>query len=74
MLQDVFLLHDRFFFSRNKAMAEMGDSNLNGITVAQQAMASCCGAIITSLCGKANSQACHRENLSKMITLQFDSA
>ncbi|XP_071661268.1 mitochondrial glutathione transporter SLC25A40 isoform X3 [Patagioenas fasciata] len=40
----------KFFFSSNKAMAEMSDNNLNGITVTQQAIASCCGAIITSLC------------------------
>lgn len=43
-------------------MAEMSDRNLNGITVTQQAIASCCGAIITSLFGKANCQACHRES------------
>lgn len=55
-------------------MAEMSDSNLDKTTIIQQAIASCCGAIITSLFGKANYQACHRENLCKVITLQFDSA
>ncbi|KAM9287898.1 LOW QUALITY PROTEIN: mitochondrial glutathione transporter SLC25A40, partial [Cariama cristata] len=39
----------RFFFSRDKAMAEMSDSNLDKTTIIQQAVASCCGAIITSL-------------------------
>ncbi|KQK76831.1 solute carrier family 25 member 40 [Amazona aestiva] len=38
-----------FFFSKDKAMAEMSDSNLAKTTVIQQAIASCCGAIITSL-------------------------
>ncbi|XP_042658106.1 LOW QUALITY PROTEIN: solute carrier family 25 member 40, partial [Tyto alba] len=34
---------------RNKAIAEMSDNNLDKTTIIQQAMASCCGAIITSL-------------------------
>ncbi|KAM9233003.1 LOW QUALITY PROTEIN: mitochondrial glutathione transporter SLC25A40, partial [Leptosomus discolor] len=37
------------FFSRNKAMAEMSDSNLDKTTIIQQAIASCCAAIIASL-------------------------
>ncbi|NXT24258.1 S2540 protein, partial [Syrrhaptes paradoxus] len=43
----------------------MSDSNLDKITIIQQAIASSCGAIITSLFGKANYQACHREKLCK---------
>lgn len=74
VLQYVFLFLYGFFFSRDKAMAKMSDSNLEKTTIIQKAMASCCGAIITSLFGKAKYQACHRENLYKVITLQFDSA
>lgn len=46
-------------------MAEMGDINVQKLTIVQQAIASCCGAIITSLFGKANYEAGHRENLTK---------
>lgn len=55
-------------------MTKMSDSNLEKTTIIQKAIASCCGAIITSLFGKAKYQASHREKLYKVITLQFDSA
>lgn len=55
-------------------MSEMSDNNLHNITITQQAIVSCCGAVITSLFGKANCQACRRENLYKVINLQFDSS
>ncbi|XP_042744317.1 solute carrier family 25 member 40 isoform X4 [Lagopus leucura] len=38
-----------FFFSEDKAMAEMSNSNFSKTTTIQQAVSSCCGAIITSL-------------------------
>ncbi|KAF4800614.1 Solute carrier family 25 member 40 [Turdus rufiventris] len=38
-----------FFFFVDKTMAEMGDINVQKLTIVQQAIASCCGAIITSL-------------------------
>lgn len=65
VLQYVSLFLNRFFFFGDKAMAEMGDINVQKLTIVQQAIASCCGAIITSLFGKANYEAGHRENLTK---------
>ena len=55
-------------------MTGMSDSGLDKTTIIQQAIASCCGAIITSLFDKANYQACHRENLCNVTTLQVHSA
>lgn len=51
--------------SGDEAMAEMSDINVPKLTIVQQAIASCCGAIITSLFGKAIYEAGHRENLTK---------
>lgn len=53
VFQYIFLFLDRFFFSKDKAMSEMSNSNFSKTTSIQQAIASCCGAIITSLFGKA---------------------
>ncbi|XP_040521618.1 solute carrier family 25 member 40 isoform X11 [Gallus gallus] len=39
----------RFVFSEDKVMAEMSNSNFSKTTSIQQAVSSCCGAIITSL-------------------------
>lgn len=52
VFQYIFLFLDRFFFSKDKAMSEMSNSNFSKTTSIQQAIASCCGAIITSLFGK----------------------
>uniref|UniRef100_A0A8C9NCS4 Mitochondrial glutathione transporter SLC25A40 n=1 Tax=Serinus canaria TaxID=9135 RepID=A0A8C9NCS4_SERCA len=49
VLQYVFLFLNRFSFPGDKAMAEMSDINVQKLTIVQQAIASCCGAIITSL-------------------------
>lgn len=46
-------------------MSEISNINVQKLTIVQQAIASCCGAIITSLFGKANYEAGHRENLTK---------
>lgn len=64
VLQYVFLFLNRFSFPGDKAMAEMSDINVQKLTIVQQAIASCCGAIITSLFGKANNEAGYRENLT----------
>uniref|UniRef100_A0A8C3NPR7 Uncharacterized protein n=1 Tax=Geospiza parvula TaxID=87175 RepID=A0A8C3NPR7_GEOPR len=49
VLQYVFLFLNRFFLSGDEAMAEMSDIHVQKLTIVQQAIASCCGAIITSL-------------------------